>query len=74
MHLNEVRATIFEMGSLKTLRPDGLNAHFYQKSWDMVRRSVYKMVQKVFIIGRVHDKLNQTLICLIPKAKLPESF
>lgn len=70
----EVRNALFDMSHLKTPRPDGFNAHFYQRNWEVVGDSVCRMIQETFSSCEVSRELNTTLICLVPKVTRPECF
>ncbi|KAA3470381.1 tyrosine decarboxylase 1-like [Gossypium australe] len=43
----EIKTTLFDMVPLKTLGSDGLNAHFFQKKWDLIGGAFCEWVQKV---------------------------
>ncbi|CAM8962958.1 unnamed protein product [Rhodiola kirilowii] len=69
----EIRAAVFQMPPTKASGPDGFQAIFYQKYWDIVKGSVIAEVMKVFREGRMKDGMNDTLIVLVPKKKKPKT-
>ncbi|KAL4279829.1 hypothetical protein GQ457_03G024220 [Hibiscus cannabinus] len=68
----EVRSIVFDMDPLKALGVDGLHTALYQKNWDMVGDSIFRVVSNFFATGMLEDWLNQTLLVLIPKVKASE--
>ncbi|XP_074315315.1 uncharacterized protein LOC141651506 [Silene latifolia] len=69
----EIEGVIHNMGALKAPGPDGFQALFYQKNWEVVRQSVCATT----IIKALHgkgfpDNFNNTHIVLIPKVTGPE--
>ncbi|XP_074266442.1 uncharacterized protein LOC141589715 [Silene latifolia] len=68
----EIDNVIMHMESLKAPGPDGFQALFYQKQWDIVRRDVYDMVMKALEGKGMPAALNDTHIVLIPKVPAPE--
>ncbi|XP_039002736.1 uncharacterized protein LOC120129249 [Hibiscus syriacus] len=70
----EIREVLFSMSPLKDSGVDGLHAIFFQRNWDTVSTSVCQLIQSIFA-GKAFDKdFNRTLLVLIPKVKVPESF
>ena len=69
--MEEVKAAMFEMGSLKAPGPDGFHAAFFQRNWAVVGGSVTDMCLNILNGDLRVDELNTTLICLIPKVKNP---
>ncbi|XP_056850727.1 uncharacterized protein LOC130500048 [Raphanus sativus] len=63
----EVKLALFAMHPEKAPGPDGMTALFYQKFWDIVKEDLTLMVNKFLTDGIMHDGLNETNICLIPK-------
>ena len=41
----KMKKALFQMNADKSRGPDGFNASFYQKHWELVGISIYKMVQ-----------------------------
>ncbi|KAL5779952.1 hypothetical protein ACOSQ2_010689 [Xanthoceras sorbifolium] len=65
--VEEVKMSLDGIGRLKAPRPDGLPTLFFQKSWNLCKDEIYKMVVESFRDGKVSESINQTLITLIPK-------
>lgn len=65
----EIKEDTFQLGSLKSHRPDGFSGVFFQNNWDHVGDQVCLAVQEFF-----DKELNQTLITLIPKIHAPKSL
>lgn len=53
---------------------DGLNPGFYQVYWSIVGQDVVKFCQTFFITGEVPAGINDTVVCLIPKIKMPRKM
>ena len=66
---DEVQITLFQMGPMKSLGPDGMNALFYQKFWHIVGDDVTNVVLHFLNYGIMDPEINYTYIVLIPKIK-----
>ncbi|KAL9687653.1 hypothetical protein QQ045_032060 [Rhodiola kirilowii] len=64
---DEVRSAIFSMGPLKAPGIDGFPALFYQKNWSRLRGHVMEMIRRFWMDGVLDDRINNTLIVLLPK-------
>lgn len=53
--------------------PDGLQAVFYQKSWNIIGKSISDMVKSFFNSGHMLKKINKTYITLVPKIPNPDT-
>lgn len=70
----ELKNTVFSIDPNSSAGPDGFNGHFYQASWDIIKREVCKFVQKIFngyILSRFYTHTN---LVLIPKISSPSSL
>ena len=47
--------------------PDGYNAFFFQKNWNVIGGDICKAVQSFFHLGRLLSEVNHTFVTLIPK-------
>ncbi|KAL9682674.1 hypothetical protein QQ045_014479 [Rhodiola kirilowii] len=65
----EVRRAVFNMSPLKAPGMDGFPALFYQKNWGSIRGFVVDFVRDFWINGELDDRINKTLIVLIPNQK-----
>ena len=65
--MEETKFDIDLMGDLKAPGPDGFNALFYKKCWNIVGGEVHEFVSNAFNRGSFEEAVNQTLIVLIPK-------
>ncbi|KAK3184888.1 hypothetical protein Dsin_032174 [Dipteronia sinensis] len=65
----EVKKAIFDMFPTKAPGIDGMPALFYQKYWDTVGDTVTQACLRCLNNGDPLDKVNQTLIALIPKVQ-----
>ncbi|KAL9674665.1 hypothetical protein QQ045_002863 [Rhodiola kirilowii] len=63
----EVRRAVFSMNPLKAPGLDGFPALFYQKNWNKISRYIIEEVRKFWEDGVLDDRINKTLIVLIPK-------
>ena len=68
----EIEVVIQSMSALKAPGPDGFQALFYQKNWELISSSVYKMVLDVLQGKGMPSHLNDTFLALIPKVEHPE--
>jgi ribonuclease HI len=69
----EIKNAIFSFKPQKAPGPDGLHPIFFQQFWSTVGDSTCKLIQEIFQKSTMPADLNETLICLIPKVKKPES-
>lgn len=60
------------MSLYKSPGNDGLPAKLYQANWTVVGKSVCEFVQAAFRDGNFDRKVNETLLCIIPKTDHPE--
>lgn len=58
----------------KASGPDGMNANFYQKYWDVVGEDVVACVIGMLDGTRSFNDVNESHIVLIPKVKIPVSM
>ena len=70
----EVRVALFQMGPTKALRPDGMNAIFYQKFSHIVGNDVVFAMWDFLNNGNMLPEINHTNIVLIPIVKDPEKM
>ncbi|XP_061375835.1 uncharacterized protein LOC133317945, partial [Gastrolobium bilobum] len=70
----EIKEVVFSMGPFKAPGVDGLHSIFFQSQWDVVESSVCNFIKGVFNDPSRIEKVNQTLLCLIPKLENPHTF
>ncbi|VVA36392.1 PREDICTED: reverse mRNAase [Prunus dulcis] len=69
----EVKDSLFSIGGLKAPRMDGFPACFYQNQWGQYAFDIFGIVVQVFTDCHVLNKLNSTLITLVPIVVSPQS-
>jgi len=67
----EIHEALLMMGPTKSPGPDGFNALFFQRYWDIVGRDVISLVKSILEGGSLPPKLNHTHVVLIPKVHEP---
>uniref|UniRef100_A0A2N9IVN5 Reverse transcriptase zinc-binding domain-containing protein n=1 Tax=Fagus sylvatica TaxID=28930 RepID=A0A2N9IVN5_FAGSY len=72
--VDEVKSTIFSLGSDKAPGPDGFTACFFKKSWPIVGSDVCKAIQSFFQSRALLKEVNSTIITLVPKVPNPSSI
>ncbi|KAL8156414.1 hypothetical protein AgCh_001488 [Apium graveolens] len=70
----EVRSAVFSMHPDKSPGPDGLNPAFFQSFWSVVSDDVVRFCQQYIDTGVLPDGINHSVICLIPKVKVPQTM
>ena len=68
----EIRKVIFAMSLYKAPGGDGLQAKFFQADWSIVGKSVCDFILAAFRDGKFDRRINETLLCIIPKVDHPE--
>lgn len=71
--VEEVKYAVFSMHPDKSPGPDGLNPAFFQSFWSIVGRDVFQFCYRFKTTGELPPGINRTLVCLIPKIKVPQS-
>lgn len=63
-----------EIGDLKALGCDGLNAFFFKKPWPTIGDEVAEAILNFFSTGSIFKVINCTSVTLIPKVKNPTNI
>lgn len=69
----EIWNFVFEMGAFKAPGPDGYQALFFQKHWDLVGNQLTLLALDVLSGRAFPGELNETFLVLIPKIENPQS-
>lgn len=72
--MEEVKEAVFSMHPDKSPGPDGLNPAFFQSFWKVVGADVVTFCQTFMNTGALPDEVNHSLVCLIPKVKVPQTM
>lgn len=64
---DEIKKVLFQIGALKSPRPDGCNPKFYQRMWDTVGADIVECTQKNLKYKSPLNAINNTFVVLIPK-------
>ncbi|CAL8993823.1 unnamed protein product [Prunus brigantina] len=67
----EIKRSLFGIGGLKAPGVDGFPACFYQAQWNKCADDIFALVTQAFQKSSIPDKLNYTLITLVPKVQSP---
>lgn len=70
----EVERALFMMHPNKSPGPDGFTAGFYIKHWHILKSSVCSGIRNFFESGIMPQKINDTILVLIPKVKSPQEL
>lgn len=71
----EVKEAVFAMHPDKSPSSDGLNpAAFFQTYWPIMGADVVRFCKDFFYSGELPKEINRTLVCLIPKVKIPQQM
>ncbi|XP_019264876.1 PREDICTED: uncharacterized protein LOC109242481 [Nicotiana attenuata] len=70
----EIRNAVFSIDPNSSAGLDGFNGHFYQASWDTIKREVCKFVQNCFNGYNLSRYYTHTNPVLIPKVPSPSSL
>ena len=65
--LNEVKTALFSMNPDKSPGPDGFQAFFFQKCWDILGEDLWKALEATRKGGSILTEINHTFLTLIPK-------
>ncbi|KAK3212586.1 hypothetical protein Dsin_017292 [Dipteronia sinensis] len=71
---DEIREVCFSLHPNKAPGPDGFNAHFFKKTWDIVGEDVINAIQEFFRFGHLLKDLNATILSLVPKVPNPSKM
>ncbi len=68
----EITAAFKSFKPYKAPGPDGFHPILFQRFWHIVGDSITTYLEKIFQKRTIPQKLNETLVCLIPKVGKPE--
>ncbi|KAL0402014.1 UNVERIFIED_CONTAM: hypothetical protein Slati_4231300 [Sesamum latifolium] len=71
---DEIQQALNQMHPLKSSRPDGMSAIFYQKFWIIVGTDVSACILEFLNGGNFNSLINDTQIVLIPKCPNPSDM
>jgi hypothetical protein len=67
----EIGNALFQIGPLKAPGKDGFPARFFQRHWGVFKNDIVAAVKDFFRTGVMPERINDTVIVLIPKTKNP---
>lgn len=67
----KVKFVLFQMPPSKSLGPDRMTTHFFQKYWHVVGNDATSAVQSFFHSGKLLKGINHSHVTLVPKVKCP---
>lgn len=71
---DEVKDAVMSMYPEKSPGIEGLNPAFFQTYWGIVGGDVVNFCQQYMLTGTLPTRINKTLVCLIPKVKVPNTM
>lgn len=72
--MEEVKQEVFSMHPYKSPGLDGLNLAFFQSFWSIVGGDIFEFCQNFMNTRELPRGIIRTLVCLVPKVKLPQSM
>ncbi|KAL0401977.1 UNVERIFIED_CONTAM: hypothetical protein Slati_4227600 [Sesamum latifolium] len=72
--IEEVKRVIFGMCADSVVAPDGFNAFFFQKCWDIIHEDIVGAVQDFLSGTLLSTSITETSIVLIPMVKNPSRW
>lgn len=67
--IDEIKAVFFSFKPFKAPRPNGLHLFFYQNYCNTVGPSMIDLCLNSLNYWKIHEEINETHVCLIPKIK-----
>jgi len=71
---DDIKAALFSISDSKAPGPDGYNALFYKKSWDIIKVDFIAAIRYFFSENSLPRCVNATRVALVPKKELPTSL
>jgi len=72
--LDEVKATVWDCDSFKSLGPDGINFDFIKDFWHELKDEIMRFVSEFHRNDKLSKGINTTFIALIPKVDSPQKL
>jgi len=69
---SEIKEGLFDMNPFKAPRPDGFQALFFQRYWNLAGNQLIILATKVLRGEELPDKLNEAFLALILKVDHPQ--
>jgi len=73
-HEKEIRDAVWEFGSDKCPRLDGLNFKFIKEFWDVIKPDLFHFLDEFYVNGQFPKGTNALFIALIPKVQDPQNL
>ncbi|CAA2976911.1 Hypothetical predicted protein, partial [Olea europaea subsp. europaea] len=67
----EIKEVLFPLKDNKAPGPDGFNAGFFKRTWNIVKNDVLCAIKSFFDSGKLLKQVNATTITLVPKVPNP---
>jgi hypothetical protein len=71
---DDIKAALFSIPDAKAPGPDGYNALFYKKSWDIIRVDFIAAIRFFFSTNTLPRCVNATRVALVPKKESPATL
>ncbi|GJY29375.1 putative RNA-directed DNA polymerase, eukaryota, reverse transcriptase zinc-binding domain protein [Tanacetum coccineum] len=69
--LVEIKASVWDYGSSKTLGPDGFTFRFYKKHWNTIEHDIVLLLKYFEVSASIPRGCNSSFIILVPKVDDP---
>ncbi|KAH0772311.1 hypothetical protein KY290_016292 [Solanum tuberosum] len=73
-NLEELKEVIFSMNPNSAAGPDGMNGHFFQKCWNIIKHDLLDVIHAFFCGQMIPKYFSHSCIVLLPKVNSPNKL